>query len=109
MRWLICCLWMGLCTVTFAQEKRDFVAALDAIYNHKQGKVSYGTLTDYLWDFYQQPIDLNHTSYEELKQLYILSAEQLNSFFDHLQTNGALVSIYELQAIPTFDLATIKL
>ncbi len=100
---------MGLCTITFAQEKRDFVIALDAVYNHQQGKVSYETLTDQLWDFYQQPMDLNNTSYEELKQLRILSEAQLNSFFDHLNKNGSLVSIYELQAIPTFDLATIKL
>lgn len=109
MRGLVCFLWMGLCTITFAQEKRDFITALDAVYNHKQGKVSYETLTDQLWDFYQQPIDLNNTFYEELKQLHILSEEQINSFLDHLQKNGALVSIYELQAIPAFDLATIKL
>lgn len=109
MRWLVCFLWMSLCAITFAQEKRDFVTALHAIYNHKQGKISYESLTDHLWDFYQQPIDLNHTSYEELKQLYILSDQQINSLLGHLQKNSALISIYELQAIPLFDLATIKL
>jgi hypothetical protein len=100
---------MGFCTITLAQEKKNFAAAVEAVYNHKQGKVSYDTLADHLWDFYQQPIDLNTTSYEELKQLHILSDDQINSFLNHLQQNGALVSIYELQAVPTFDLTTIKL
>jgi hypothetical protein len=109
MRGLFCCLWLVLCTVSFVQERTDFVTALEAVYNHQQGKVNYDALTDQLWDFYQQPIDLNHTSYEELKQLHILSDKQINSLLDHLQQNGALVSIYELQAIPALDLATIKL
>lgn len=108
-RWLVCCLWMGLCTTIFAQEKKEFATALDDVYNHQQGKISYETLTDDLWEFYLQPIDLNNTTQAELEQLHILSKEQTNSFLTHLQKNGVLISIYELQAIPTFDLATIKL
>jgi hypothetical protein len=101
-------LLIGLYTLTIAKEKFDFITAVDAIYEHQQGSVSYEMLTECLWQFYQQPIDLNHTSKEELKKLHVLSESQLNNFFDHLNKNGVLVSMYELQAISEFDVATIK-
>ena len=50
------------------------------------------------------PIDLNKVSREQLSSVYILSEKQLNSFFSYRQKAGNLLSIYELQAIPDFDL-----
>jgi len=99
----------SLCKLVIAKEEPDFATSLDTIYEKQIGQVSYETLTENLWDFYQHPVDLNSTSREELKQLHILSEEQLDNFFIHLHKNGPLVSIYELQAIPGLDLATIEL
>lgn len=45
---------------------------------------------------------------EELSALYILSPAQLNHFFEYREDHGKLLSLYELQAIPGFDLATIR-
>ncbi len=69
--------------------------------------ISYEDLYETLFQYYQQPIDLNNTTPEELASLFILSRSQIASFFQHQQDNGKLLSIYELQAIPNFDMITI--
>jgi hypothetical protein len=69
--------------------------------------VPYEDLYETLFQYYQRPIDLNHTTPEELASLYILSRPQIASFFTYINQNGALLSIYELQAIPDIDLLTI--
>lgn len=69
--------------------------------------VSYEDLYETLFQYYQQPIDLNNTTPEELASLFILSRPQIAAFFQHIHENGKLLSIYELQAIPNFDLLTI--
>jgi hypothetical protein len=53
------------------------------------------------------PIHLNKTSPEALKSLYILTPAQINNFFEYRKIFGDFLSIYELQAIPEFDLETI--
>ncbi|OZI06162.1 hypothetical protein BWI93_21940 [Siphonobacter sp. BAB-5385] len=63
---------------------------------------------DNLYQLFQQPLDLNSATFEELSALYILSEKQLTSFFQYRQQAGPLVSLYELQAIPDFDLRTIQ-
>ncbi|RIJ42998.1 helix-hairpin-helix domain-containing protein [Pontibacter oryzae] len=69
--------------------------------------VAYEDLYETLFQYYQRPIDLNHTSSEELASLYLLSRAQIVAYYKHLQDNGPLLSIYELQAIPGFDRLTI--
>jgi hypothetical protein len=100
---------VSLYTSVTAKEKSDFATALNAVYEKQIDKVSYETLTGVLWEFYQHPIDLNNISRDELKQIHILSEEQLENSSYHLYKNGVLVSIYELQAIPGLDLTTIEL
>ncbi|OJW72143.1 MAG: hypothetical protein BGO68_04600 [Candidatus Amoebophilus sp. 36-38] len=107
-KWSIYLLIICAYTLATAKEKPDFTTAVDAVYNYQGKKIPYEALTEHLWIAYQNPIDLNHTSEEELKKLHILSKKQINNFFEHLDKNGKLVSIYELQAIPEFDLATIE-
>ncbi len=70
--------------------------------------ISYEDLYETLFQYYQRPIDLNHTSPEELASLYLLSRPQIVAFFNYIQENGELLSIYELQAIPGFDRLTIN-
>ncbi|MDR6560482.1 MULTISPECIES: helix-hairpin-helix domain-containing protein [unclassified Arcicella] len=64
-------------------------------------------LFESLYQNYLNPLDLNTVSRPELASLYILSEKQLNSFFNYRDKAGKFLSIYELQAIPDFDLATI--
>lgn len=64
-------------------------------------------LTSGLSYFSKHPVDLNHTSPEQLKALIFLSALQISNFFGHLRTNGKLKDLLELQGIAGFDLETI--
>ena len=64
-------------------------------------------LFESLYQNYLNPIDLNKVTREQLSSVYILSEKQLNSFFNYRQKAGNLLSIYELQSIPDFDLRTI--
>ena len=57
--------------------------------------------------YVENPINLNKTTYEEFSELHILSEFQLNSFFKYIENERKLTTIYELQAIPSFDLNTI--
>ncbi|MEA5401658.1 hypothetical protein VB776_01950 [Arcicella sp. DC2W] len=64
-------------------------------------------LFESLYQNYLNPLDLNKVSRQELASLYLLSEKQLNAFFTYRENVGKLLSIYELQAIPDFDLPTI--
>ena len=67
----------------------------------------YEDVYENLLQYYQQPINLNKTTREELESLFILSPMQVNNFLEYMQLNSPLLSAYELQAIPGFDLPTI--
>jgi hypothetical protein len=54
------------------------------------------------------PVDLNKVARETLESFGILSAQQVKSFFQYRQEFKSLESIYELQAVPEFDLETIR-
>lgn len=59
--------------------------------------------------YYQKhPLNLNEAGAEELAQLRMVSALQIQSLLRHRAVFGNLLSIYELQAVPGFDLATIQ-
>ncbi|WP_019945970.1 ComEA family DNA-binding protein [Dyadobacter beijingensis] len=57
---------------------------------------------------YASPLDLNTATPDDLAATFILSEIQLHAFFDYRAKAGALLSLYELQAVPEFDLATIR-
>jgi hypothetical protein len=58
--------------------------------------------------FRDHPINLNDTRKEELEALHLLTEIQISNLFQHLQQNGKLLIIYELQTIEGFDLPTIQ-
>ncbi len=57
----------------------------------------------------QNPINLNKCDEDDLRYLDILSEQQINSLLNYRKNLGKLYSLYELQAIPLFDLNTISL
>ncbi|MEM1124084.1 MAG: helix-hairpin-helix domain-containing protein [Bacteroidota bacterium] len=67
----------------------------------------YNTLFETLDQYTRRPLDLNVATSEELSQLHLLNDSQIKSLLDYRIQNGELLAIYELQAIPEFDLPTI--
>ncbi len=68
----------------------------------------YNDLFEELETFLGNPIDINQVTDDELELFQFLSPLQKSAFREYLADHGPLLSIYELQAIPHFDLATIK-
>lgn len=69
--------------------------------------LNYNELYENLIQLYATPLDLNTCNRDELAATYLLNERQLNSFFNYRTQLGKLLSIYELQAVPEFDLTTI--
>lgn len=58
--------------------------------------------------FRKNPVDLNTADVNELKELRILTDLQIESLVSYRRLLGKLISIYELQAVPAWDIITIK-
>jgi hypothetical protein len=71
--------------------------------------VDYTNLVEDLTYFFENPLDVNTATTEELQSLYMLSDLQINALQNHLLRYGKMTSIFELQAVPGFDLQTIRL
>jgi hypothetical protein len=71
------------------------------------GDLNYDDLMENLAQLYYQPLDLNLASREQLANLYLLTDSQVNKLIQHRSYVGQLLSIYELQVVEGYDLATI--
>lgn len=70
--------------------------------------VDYTNLLEGMIYYKEHPINLNRTNKEELQQLIFLNDIQINNLLRHIEKNGNLITIYELQGIDGWDLQTIK-
>jgi hypothetical protein len=64
--------------------------------------------TTFLTQLAENPIDINNATFEELQGTTLLSDAQINNLLVYRQNTGSIVSIYELQSIPGFDVSTIQ-
>lgn len=80
---------------------------LEALFAVPDEDLNYEELYETFFLLYQNPLNLNKITINELQSLYVLSEIQINNFFKYIEENGTLISIYELQSIPGFDLETI--
>lgn len=58
--------------------------------------------------FIKDPLNLNSAEANELKQLRIVTDLQIANLISYRNLFGRLISVYELQAIPSWDLSTIR-
>ena len=86
------------------EERVDFLLDIN-----EGGEADFTTLFEQLELFYNQPINLNTASFEELKQLGLLNNFQINNLQKHIEQHGKLILIEELQSIEGFDLEVIRL
>lgn len=93
-----------------AQVKSDIDVQqiIDDIAGSQELDINYDQLYENLVLLLNDPLDLNNVTGEQLRFLGFLSEYQINSFMEYKSTNGRLISIYELQVIPGFDLTTIN-
>lgn len=58
--------------------------------------------------FINDPINLNNTEESELKELRVLTALQIQNLISYRNLFGKFINIYELQAVPGWNVSTIK-
>lgn len=71
-------------------------------------QIPYEDLYGTLLNFYQSPLNLNTAGPEELRALPLLSEAQVAALLLHRRTTGPLLSVYELQAVPGWNVRTIE-
>lgn len=68
----------------------------------------FNTIFEDLETYAEKPLNLNKASETELASLGLLTDIQVYNFIKYRREVGELIAIFELQAIPEFDLATIQ-
>ncbi|HSI77952.1 MAG TPA: hypothetical protein VK957_18780 [Lunatimonas sp.] len=96
----------------FAQEEIrseiDIEAFVEELFAIQEEEINYEDLYESLLQIHLNRLPLNQVQAEGLQSLYILSPLQVNSFLAYREEIGPLLSIYELQAVPHWDLETIR-
>ncbi len=72
------------------------------------GELDFNTLYEDLEVYLKRPLDLNEATEVELKESRLLNDIQISQLISHKSEYGDLISLHELQSIPSFDLKTIK-
>lgn len=73
-----------------------------------QGETEDDTYLQELELFKKNPINLNIADADELKQLRIITDLQIANLISYRNLFGKLISMYELQAVPAWDINTIR-
>lgn len=96
-------------TIPLKTDDSDIQQQLETITENSDNEdADYTDLLEGLTYYKEHPINLNNTNKEELQRLNLLNDIQINYLLTHIEKNGKLITIYELQGINDFDLQTIK-
>lgn len=82
---------------------------IETISENTEQNIDFTTLTEDLYYFYENPINLNQTTAEQLEKLYVLDEQQIRNILNYIKFNGPMVTIYELSLIKGIDFETIQL
>jgi hypothetical protein len=80
---------------------------IETIAENSSEDIDFTTVFEALNYYRERPLELNTATAEDLQQLYIVSDFQIAALITYREKYGKLLSIYELQAVPGFDLPTI--
>ena len=69
--------------------------------------IDFTEIADNLKYYSENPLNINRVGKEELMQLGLLTEIQVNNLLKHIEKNGKLIALQELQTIEGFDLITI--
>jgi len=98
---------MSLGAQEFPKEEADISEVADELYGLPDTDLNYEELYENLLQLFAVPLNLNSATVEEIRFMRILSETQIDGLVKYRTDNGPLLSVYELQSIPEFDLITI--
>lgn len=73
-----------------------------------ESSFDYNTLGEDLQAYLKKPLNMNFCTAQDLIELGLLSETQVDNIIIYRETIGPFITIYELQAVPTLDLAAIQ-
>ncbi len=92
----------------YPRNNMDIQKLTDELLAQQDLALNYEELYENLLQILSNPISLNRATAEEFRFLNILSEPQLQSLLRYREMQGPFSSVYELQSIEQFDLATIR-
>jgi Helix-hairpin-helix motif len=94
---------------TFCQEiPVSTEQQLENLADADQAETEDDTYLQDLEHFKKNPVNLNTADADELKQLRIITDLQIANLISYRNIFGKLITIYELQAVPSWDVSTIR-
>ena len=106
---IIFCSLAGFSLLCFGQDNNQLLEEIaEQIAEDNDEGLDYAELYEALYYFSENPINLNKTTKEELRELYFLNSYQIDKLLVHIERNGKLLSYLELQTIAGFDVQTIQ-
>ncbi len=89
-------------------EENNFEQQLEDLAEMEEGETDDDSYLQTLQAFSRHRLDLNQATEGDLQLFRFLNPIQINSFFSYKRLLGPLLNLYELQAIPGWDLQTIR-
>ncbi len=74
----------------------------------EESDFEFNTAFEELDAYVQSPLDVNQASEAELREIGLFTDVQVLNLLQYRELAGKLISLYELQAVPGMDLATIR-
>lgn len=99
---------ISFATKAQTQDDRFVQDLIESLAENLPEDFDLSELQDRLLFYKKRPINLNKTTTEELNSLIFLSPLQISNLFTHLEKNGNLIDVLELQSIPNFDIETVQ-
>ncbi len=95
----------------FAQERNEIIQQrVEFIAEQSESEeLDLTNIFDQLNYYFDNPINLNKTSTDELRSLGLLTDIQITDLLLHIQQFGNFISIFELQTLKYWDMQTIQL
>ncbi|PJA09906.1 MAG: hypothetical protein COX70_00465 [Flavobacteriales bacterium CG_4_10_14_0_2_um_filter_32_8] len=75
----------------------------------EESDADYNTILDQLSNYFNHPLNLNKADLNELEELGLLTNIQINNLLAHIEKNGKLMTLEELQTIDGFGADVINL
>jgi hypothetical protein len=96
------------CCSCFAQENPTVEQQIENITEVEESETEDDSYLQSLQHYLKNKLNLNTATETDLKEFPFLSPLQLTNFFTYRKLFGKLISIYELQAVPSWNLETIQ-
>lgn len=81
---------------------------IEEMSSKSENDIDFTPIVEDLTNLLENPLNINQCSIDDLSRLAFLSDFQIKGLWDYIQTNGPILSIYEIQLVYGFDRSDIE-